>query len=199
MAVEASAECLWRVKLSEAFYLRARRWQAGVALIALLAVACAPETDGPVDPPASDAVAEVETQPEPVNGWIELALPDHVHAREDAAWRSDVIEIPVEGGGGALEYKLAMSEGDVIVYHIDYGDLAHPGDMVSEFHGHTEKNAEGIGDLMFYAKTSGVEQSGALTAPFDGIHGWYLQNDGARDVVVTLNVAGFYELIGTGE
>ena len=111
----------------------------------------------------------------------------------------DRIEIPVPGNGGDLEYKLEMKAGDVVVYDIDYGELGHPGDMISEFHGHTEKNAEGIGDLMFYAKTAGADQSGALVAPFDGVHGWYLKNDGAHDVVVTLNLAGYYELIGTGE
>ncbi len=149
-----------------------------------------------------DAVAEaVEAapEPEPVNGWIERPLSQGVHARTETVWRSDEVEIPVEGNGGALEYKLAMNAGDVVVYDIDYGELEHPGDMISEFHGHTEKDANGIGDLMFYAKTAGADQSGSLVAPFDGVHGWYLKNDGARDVVVRLNLAGYYELIGTGE
>ncbi len=174
----------------------------GAALVSTLLVSCGGAEVGEVA--ASEAepqvvAAEPEPEPEPVNGWIERSLPDGVHNQSDTEWKSDVIEIPVKGSGGALEYKLEMKQGDVIVYHIDYGDLAHPGDMISEFHGHTEKNAEGIGDLMFYAKTAGVAQSGSLAAPFDGIHGWYLENDGARDVVVTLSVAGYYELVGTSE
>jgi hypothetical protein len=51
-----------------------------------------------------------------------------------------------------------------------------------------------VGDLMFYSKTGGSPQSGAFTAPWDGIHGWYLKNDSPADVVVTLELAGFYEL-----
>ena len=184
---------------------RRTRWRGGLlmvggGLVSTLLGACGATEGGEVAATAAaPQVVTAEPEPEPVNGWIERSLPDGVHTKSDAEWKSDVIEIPVKGSGGALEYKLEMKQGDVIVYHIDYGDLAHPGDMISEFHGHTEKNAEGIGDLMFYAKTAGVAQSGSLAAPFDGIHGWYLENDGARDVVVTLSVAGYYELVGTSE
>jgi hypothetical protein len=86
-----------------------------------------------------------------------------------------------------------MKTGDTIVYNVSFGDLKDPAQMVSEFHGHTEQ-VNGVGDLMFYAKTGGSPQSGAFTAPWDGIHGWYLKNDSAKDVVVTLELAGFYEL-----
>jgi hypothetical protein len=34
-----------------------------------------------------------------------------------------------------------------------------------------------------------------LTAPFTGIHGWYLRNDADEPIVVRLKVAGFYELV----
>ena len=36
---------------------------------------------------------------------------------------------------------------------------------------------------------------GTLVAPFTGIHGWYLRNDGEEAIVVRLKVAGFYELL----
>ena len=48
--------------------------------------------------------------------------------------------------------------------------------MLTEFHGHTEQ-VDGVGDLMFYSKTGGSPESGVFTAPWDGIHGWYLKND----------------------
>ena len=38
----------------------------------------------------------------------------------------------------------------------------------------------------------GVE-SGTMKAPFDGIHGWYLNNRSDRDVVVKLTASGFFE------
>ena len=38
------------------------------------------------------------------------------------------------------------------------------------------------------------EESGVFTAPWTGIHGWYLKNDSAKDVVARLELAGFYAL-----
>ncbi|MFT3723920.1 MAG: hypothetical protein QM773_10065 [Hyphomonadaceae bacterium] len=87
-----------------------------------------------------------------------------------------------------------MKKGQGVVYTITYGDLEHAGLMEVEFHGHTEKDASGVGDLMFYSKTGGAAQSGVFTAPWDGIHGWYLKNDSAKDVTVRLDLAGFYAL-----
>ncbi len=47
---------------------------------------------------------------------------------------------------------------------------------------------------MFYSKTGGSPEAGVFTAPWDGIHGWYLKNDSGKDVVVKLELAGFYAL-----
>ncbi len=162
---------------------------AGLALLA----ACSQEAPAPAAPVETAAADAAPALPEPVNGWVEHPLADGVIKVQPASWRTDVIEIPVPAGKG-LEYKLMMKKGDAIVYSIAYGDLEHPGLMEVEFHGHTEKNAQGVGDLMFYSKGGGAAQSGQFEAPWDGIHGWYLKNDSSRDVVVTLNVAGFYEL-----
>jgi hypothetical protein len=35
-------------------------------------------------------------------------------------------------------------------------------------------------------------------APFDGIHGWYFQNQSDKKVVVHLKLSGFYELDPAG-
>ncbi len=66
--------------------------------------------------------------------------------------------------------------------------------MLTEFHGHT-RQVDGVGDLMFYSKTGGTPRAASFTAPWDGIHGWYLKNDSPRTwsyVVVKLELAGFY-------
>ncbi len=168
---------------------------AGAA--ALLAAACspaaepvaaAPETATPVAAaePAAPAV------PEAVNGWREYPLRDGVMSIQPAKWRTDVINVPVKAGTD-LEYKLTMKKGQGVVYNVSYGDLEHPGMMEVEFHGHTEKDASGAGDLMFYSKTGGSPESGTFIAPWDGIHGWWLKNDSPKDVVVKLELAGFYE------
>ena len=133
--------------------------------------------------------------PEAVNGWREYRLRDGVIAIEPAKWRTDTVDVRVPSGKG-LEYKLTMKKGQVVVYHVTYGSLADPRQMISECHGHTAQ-VNGVGDLMFYSKAGGAPQSGAFTAPWDGIHGWYLKNDSANDVVVKLELAGFYAIEGT--
>lgn len=39
-----------------------------------------------------------------------------------------------------------------------------------------------------------TSSNGVLRPPFDGIHGWYLQNQLALPVVVHLKLSGFYTL-----
>ena len=130
--------------------------------------------------------------PAAVNGWREYPLRDGVVSIQPAKWRTDTVNVPVPAGKG-LEYKLTMKKGEGLVYNISYGALSDPKLMVVEFHGHTPQ-VNGVGDLMFYSKTSGSPESGVFTAPWDGIHGWYLKNDSPKEVVVTLQLAGFYAL-----
>lgn len=125
--------------------------------------------------------------------WNEIPLPAGVFREYSADYRSDVIEIPL-GPRGELEYKLGLNEGDSIVYQWDAEGLADPELLYAEFHGHTEP-VDNVGDLMYYRKAAGSSERGVLVAPFTGIHGWYLRNDGDRPIVVRLNVAGFYQLL----
>ena len=154
--------------------------------------ACSQEAAETASKEAPTAAPSVPAIPDAVNGWREYPLRDGVISIQPARWRTDTIDIPVPAKD-ELEYKLAMKKGQGIVYAISYSDLAHPGLVVSEFHGHTEKGADGNGDLMFYSKTGGTAENGVFQAPWDGIHGWYLKNDSDKDIVVKLEVAGFYE------
>jgi hypothetical protein len=134
---------------------------------------------------ASSASSQVE--------WNELPLADGVFREYAADYRTDVIDIPLDAGG-ELEYKLGLNEGDSIVYQWDAVDLDEPETLWAEFHGHTPP-VNNVGDLMFYRKATGATERGVLVAPFTGIHGWYLRNDGDEAIVVRLRVAGFYELL----
>jgi hypothetical protein len=160
-----------------------------IALASLLALAARANGDEAPPPQTKPATASI---PAAVNGWREYPLRDGVISIQPAKWRTDTVRVPVPAGKG-LEYKLTMKKGEGLVYNISYGTLSDPGLMLTEFHGHTPQ-VNGVGDLMFYAKTGGTPQSGVFTAPWDGIHGWYLKNDSPKDVVVTLELAGFYAL-----
>ncbi len=129
--------------------------------------------------------------------WNEIPAPAGKEALArtyPAGYRTDVIDVPIRGNDGDLEYKIQMKVGSTVVYSWEVRNLAKPEEFYTEFHGHTEP-VGGRGDLMFYEKGTGAKAHGALVAPWEGIHGWYWQNQSAAPVVVRLRLAGFYELV----
>jgi hypothetical protein len=172
------------------------RTLASVITASCLLAGCSPQGSAKCDAVDPAALAEVVPAPPPVpeaiKGWREYPLRDGVLSIQPGKWRKDTIDVPVPAGTD-LEYKLDMKKGEGLIYTVSYQGLEHPGLMVVEFHGHTPQ-VDGVGDLMFYSKTGGSPESGVFTSPWDGIHGWYLKNDSEKDVVVKLELAGFYAL-----
>ena len=125
--------------------------------------------------------------------WIEVPLKDNVFFQEELVSRTDTIEIPLFAGAD-LEYKLGMRLGNSVSYNWQAANLRSPDDLLIEFHGHTIRESDEPGDVMFYKRHRADTASGYMVAPFDGIHGWYFDNQSNRDIVITLNVSGFYEL-----
>ena len=126
-------------------------------------------------------------------------------AREyPAAWRSDVIEIPLGSGdlgvGSELEYKVRMKKGATLIYSWSV-EGGTPGEFYYDMHGHTIVPEGSKAEMVVstYKQDVGMGASGALIAPFDGIQGWYLQNQAVPPAKVTLKLAGFYELVPPGE
>ena len=129
--------------------------------------------------------------------WNEIPAPsgkEAVSRTYGVAYRTDVIDVRVRGNGGQLEYMIKMNAGDALVYSWEVPGVADPQAFLTEFHGHTEP-VGGRGDLMFYEKGPGAKANGSLIAPWQGIHGWYWQNNGEAPVVVRLRMAGFYEIV----
>ena len=112
-----------------------------------------------------------------------------------AGYRTDTVEIPLPADDGELEYKVKMKAGDVLVYSWEVPGIENPEWFYTEFHGHTEPSPGQVGQVTFYRKDTGNKDAGWLRAAFEGIHGWYLQNQSTKPVVVYLHLAGFYELI----
>ena len=125
--------------------------------------------------------------------WIDIPLADNVFYEDTAEFRSDVIEIPLFGLKD-LEYKLNMKEGHAISYSWEAVGLSDPEKLLFEFHGHTIRETEAPGDLMFYKVGRSESSRGYLVAPWEGIHGWYFSNETSEDIKVMLTVSGFYEL-----
>jgi hypothetical protein len=128
--------------------------------------------------------------PEPVD-WIEVPLSDNTFSENAVSYQEGVYDILVKALT-ALEYKVGVLQGDSIVYRWQV-EMEKPELLTAEFHGHTERVGEEPGTVMFYKIHNNGEESGRLTAPFSGIHGWYLNNESEEDIVVSLTVSGFYE------
>lgn len=137
---------------------------------------------------------------------VQLTTADSVPlAREyPTGFRTDVIEIPLSAvsGGGAgfqIEYKVRMRKGATLLYEWQAIDAPHSDDLYYDFHGHTLAARGEEMTVATYKQAYGERQQGALTAPFDGIQGWFFQNGAIRPIVVRVKLAGFYDLIPSGQ
>lgn len=128
-----------------------------------------------------------ETEPE---DWIEVPLAEGVFFDSGSTMRQEIYEILVLSNS-ALEFKLGLGAGDSLSYQWDV-DMTEPELLTAEFHGHTHRVNEEPGTVMFYKIHTDGQEQGTLVAPFEGIHGWYLDNRSAEDITVNLTVAGFF-------
>ena len=124
-----------------------------------------------------------------------------VLAREyPAPFRTDSIDIPLKGAadtGSELEYKVRMKPGATLVYA--WSVNAPPEEFYYDFHSQ-QLPSPGPKEVVISHKAGiGVGGNGSLVAPFEGIHGWYLQNQSEKPVVVHLKLSGFYELLPNGQ
>ncbi|MES2258055.1 MAG: hypothetical protein V4724_06030 [Pseudomonadota bacterium] len=109
--------------------------------------------------------------------------------------RSDTVVIPLAAAGDRAhgderEWKVRMRTGQTLVY--SWTVAAPEGEFYADFHGQSDP----VPKVLVQSYRQGMETAshGALTAPFDGIHGWFLQNQSARPVVVHLTLSGFYNM-----
>jgi hypothetical protein len=121
-----------------------------------------------------------------------LSAPPEVARVEPAAFREDNVALEIGAFGeslGALEYKISLEAGQTMVYT---WRASKP--VIFEFHGHTQPTDGSPVEVMNYMAGQGAESSGTLTAPIEGIHGWYFANPEFEPVTIELGLAGFYRL-----
>jgi hypothetical protein len=155
------------------------------AATGLMGLSAAPEAKGA---PSSTAAAPGKAAPQ-------------VLAREyPTAFRSDTIDIPLKGAdstGSEIEYKVKMKAGQTLLY--SWSVQAPPEEFYYDFHSQ-QWPQQGPKEVVVSHKSGiGLGGNGAMVAPFDGIHGWYLQNQSTKPVVVHLKLSGFYDLLPDGK
>lgn len=116
-------------------------------------------------------------------------------------FRTDTIDIPLTRGdnpdGSELEYKVGMKDGDTLTYAWEVVDPPPADQFYYDFHSQSDPDPK-VRVLSHKAATA-ISESGALSAPFNGIHGWYFQNQSDKKVIVRLRLAGFYRLLSAEE
>jgi hypothetical protein len=117
-----------------------------------------------------------------------LTIARGVNTTEETPYKVDTVEIRLRPAR-SVEYKYHLETGRGFVY-----SWKATGKIVYDFHGQPDgKPAE---DARSYEKRDAGQESdqanGAFTAPFTGVHGWYFENTGSTETVITLTSAGYY-------
>jgi hypothetical protein len=99
--------------------------------------------------------------------------------------RTMEIHIPPDA---ETEVKMVMTEGKAAVFSwsVDQGDI------YVDFHGHDASFGPDF-FVRYKEQQEGSGNSGSLTAPFSGEHGWYWLNYNEFEVVVTLTITGYFD------
>ena len=110
-----------------------------------------------------------------------------IAARQSAVYRTDVQEVTLPPGRG-LEVKTRLAKGATLIFSwkTENGELVN-----HDFHGEPV-DAKQDEFESFIDEKAVNQSSGALIAPFTGLHGWYWKNTTTVPVKVTLHASGFY-------
>ena len=94
------------------------------------------------------------------------------------------------GPGEGVEMKYHMQKGAGMVYA-----WKADGVLLYEFHGEPDQkpNKDYYESYELDDKVGKDSSYGSFTAPSTGIHGWFWQNKGKKDVMFHLTVAGFFD------
>ena len=123
----------------------------------------------------------------------------------DAPKQSHIVDIPLGAADwkeAAIEYKVAMKPGQSIFYrwtatNLDGSPATVP--VETDQHGH-DLPAEGQPQTVIdYRKARLLADQGSLTAPIDGIFGWYFKNHSPDPIMIRLEIEGFYTLVPPGQ
>jgi hypothetical protein len=108
-------------------------------------------------------------------------------AHQNATFKQETVTFPIAAHQG-MEYKYRLNKGDAMLY-------SWKATTPVNYELHAEPDGAPRGYAQSYEKRSATAQdSGTLTAPFPGIHGWYWENPSDQDITVTLTSAGYYTL-----
>jgi hypothetical protein len=140
----------------------------------------------------TDLAKATEAKPEakaaPV-GARPVAAPAGIFTPQPAIYKVDSEDLSLMPNEG-VEIKYHMQKGAGMVY-----TWTANGPVLYEFHGEPDKkpNPDYFESYELDDKVGKDRSSGSFTAPSTGIHGWFWQNKGKKEIQIHLTTAGFYD------
>jgi len=117
------------------------------------------------------------------------AHPGTTYTPQPRIYKVDSEDLLLTPGQG-VEIKYHMQKGAVMVY-----SWKASGKLMFEFHGEPDQkpNPDYYDSYELDDKVGKEEAHGSFTAPSTGIHGWFWENKGDKNVEIHLATAGFYD------
>lgn len=172
----------------------------GIALIValvILFVAVLPAEYG-IDPlktgaalHLTDLAKATEAKPEakPVAAARPTPAPPGIYNAQPSTYKVDTEDLTLFPGDG-VEIKYHMQKGAQMVYA-----WKATGSVTYEFHGEPDQkpNKDYFESYELNNTVGNDHFYGSFTAPTTGIHGWFWENKGKKQVDIHLTTAGFYD------
>jgi hypothetical protein len=172
----------------------------GIALIVALAIlftAVLPAEYG-IDPLKTGALlhltdlaktTEPASPPKPVAGARPTPAPAGIYTAQPASYKVDSEDLSL-GPGEGVEIKYHMQKGAGMIYA-----WKATGNVAYEFHGEPDQkpNKDYFESYELDDQVGKDHSFGSFTAPTTGIHGWFWENKGKKQVDIHLTTAGFYD------
>ena len=139
----------------------------------------------------TDLAKATESKPEPkaAVGARPVAAPAGIYTAQPGIFKTDSEDLSLMPGEG-VEIKYHMQKGAGMLY-----SWKATGPVAFEFHGEPDnKPNEDYFESYELNNQAGSDHSyGSFTAPSTGIHGWFWENKGKKEVQIHLVTAGFYD------
>lgn len=131
---------------------------------------------------------ESKAESKPVVGARPVAAPAGVYTAQPATYKTDSEDLSLMPGEG-VEIKYHMQKGAGMTYA-----WKATGAVSYEFHGEPDNKPNKDYFESYELNEAGSDHSyGSFTAPTTGIHGWFWENKGKKEVEIHLVTAGFYD------
>jgi hypothetical protein len=139
----------------------------------------------------TDLAKATESKPEPkaAVGARPTAAPAGIYTAQPGIFKTDSEDLSLMPGEG-VEIKYHMQKGAGMLY-----SWKATGPVPFEFHGEPDNkpNKDYFESYELNNQAGSDHSYGSFTAPSTGIHGWFWENKGKKEVQIHLVTAGFYD------